>query len=425
MHLSNVRFNLAISVLSEIVQMQQPADVVLGHFFRKHAKLGASDRSYIADSVFAILRRRLLIEHLCHDVTPRRMFLAYLAKSPLVDLDRLSSYLRPSEKQWMDEVRSTPEENLSLALRSDLPEWVTKKLAKFMDASDILALGQGLHSSAPLDLRVNTLLANRELVLSELAHRNINASLTPFSPIGVRLDGKPAINRDPLFLSGKIEVQDEGSQLLCFLLEPTRHDMIVDFCAGAGGKTLAIGAMMRSQGRIYAFDTSEKRISRLKPRLKRSGLSNVHAQPIDSENDLKIKRLHGKIDKVLVDAPCSGLGTLRRNPDLKLRLTQSDAQELSEKQLRILNSAAKLLKNGGRLVYATCSFLPEENEKVVERFLEQNPNFQQLNCAQILANQQVVLDTGKNLKLYPHLHHTDGFFAVALERMDNAPILLK
>jgi 16S rRNA (cytosine967-C5)-methyltransferase len=425
MHLSEVRFNLAISALTEILQAQQPADVVLGNFLHKHKKLGSNDRSYIADTVFAILRRHLLLRHLCHDATPRRLFLAYLAKSPQCDLNGLSPHLRGSEKQWMADIRPLSEDKLSLALRSDLPEWITKKLAKFMDAAEILALGQSLQHSAPLDLRVNTLLASREAVLSELAQRNINASLTPYSPLGIRLGDKPAINRDPLFLSGKIEVQDEGSQLLCYLLEPKRHDMVVDFCAGAGGKTLTLGAMMRSHGRIYAFDPSEKRISRLKPRLKRSGLSNVHAQCINNENDLKIKRLHGKIDKVLVDAPCSGLGTLRRNPDLKLRLSSVSVEELSEKQFAILNSAAKLLKSGGRLVYATCSFLAEENEKVVERFLACNPNFSLLNCAEILENQQIPLKTGRYLKLYPHLHHTDGFFAAALEKSHTVPNSLK
>ncbi len=174
--------------------------------------------------------------------------------------------------------------------------------------------------------------------------------------------GKPALNQLPLFINGGVEVQDEGSQLLCHLVAPKRGEMVVDFCAGAGGKTLALGAAMRSTGRLYAFDVSEKRLANLKPRLARSGLSNVHPVLIDSERDAKIKRLAGKIDRVLVDAPCSGLGTLRRNPDLKWRQSPESVLELTAKQAAILDSAARLVKGGGRVVYATCSVLEAENE---------------------------------------------------------------
>ena len=204
-----------------------------------------------------------------------------------------------------------------------------------------------MQEPAPLDLRVNTLLANREEVLALLKSDGIEGDATPYSPVGVRLSGKPAINRHELFVTGKVEVQDEGSQLLGYLLAPQRRDMVVDFCAGAGGKTLMLAALMRSQGRIYAFDTSEKRLNNLKPRLKRSGLSNLYPQLIANENDLKVKRLAGKIDRVLVDAPCSGLGTLRRNPDLKWRQSLQSIEELKHKQAAILASAANLLKPGG------------------------------------------------------------------------------
>jgi 16S rRNA (cytosine967-C5)-methyltransferase len=172
---------------------------------------------------------------------------------------------------------------------------------------------------------------------------------------------------------------------------------------------------MHSQGRIYAFDNSEKRLNNLKPRLKRSGLSNLYPQLITNENDIKVKRLTGKIDRVLVDAPCSGLGTLRRNPDLKWRQSSQSLEELKRKQAAILSSAANLLKAGGRLVYATCSFLPEENQEIVQNFLDCHPQFILLNCAQLLAQQKIPLDTGTFLQLSPRLHSTDGFFAAALE----------
>jgi 16S rRNA (cytosine967-C5)-methyltransferase len=204
--------------------------------------------------------------------------------------------------------------------------------------------------------------------------------------------------------------------LLGYLLAPTRHDLVVDFCAGSGGKSLLLGALMRSHGRIYAFDVSAARLNRLKPRLKRSGLSNIHAQPIRNENDIRVKRLAAKIDRVLVDAPCSGLGTLRRNPDLKWRQSPRSVEELVLKQAAILRAAANLVKPGGRLVYATCSLLAEENEDIVAAFLGERGDFGKLHCGELLVQQGIALDTGEFLRLLPHVHGTDGFFAVALQR---------
>jgi 16S rRNA (cytosine967-C5)-methyltransferase len=195
--------------------------------------------------------------------------------------------------------------------------------------------------------------------------------------------------------------------------------MVVDFCAGAGGKTLLLGALMRSTGRLYAFDVSDKRLARLKPRLARSGLSNVHPVMISGENDSKVKRLAGKIDRVLVDAPCSGLGTLRRNPDLKWRQTPESVAELARKQADILAGAARLVKAGGRLVYATCSILPEENEAVVDAFLAAHPDFIRVSAPEILARQGIALDCPSengDLRLSPQLHGTDGFYAAVMER---------
>src|SRR5216110_839037 len=216
---------------------------------------------------------------------------------------------------------------------------------------------------------------------------DIASEPTPYSPWGLRAEGKPAIRHHPLFLSGAIEVQDEGSQLLGLIVAPKRSEMVVDFCAGAGGKTLLLGAIMRSQGRLYAFDVSAGRLARLKPRLARSGLSNVQPFLLEDERDTKVKRLAGKIDRVLVDAPCSGFGTLRRNPDLKWRHRPQAAQELAQKQRRILEAAARLLKPGGRLVYATCSILPEENEAIADAFAAAHPQFRALSCEELLAGQ--------------------------------------
>jgi 16S rRNA (cytosine967-C5)-methyltransferase len=197
---------------------------------------------------------------------------------------------------------------------------------------------------------------------------------------------------------------------------PKRNDMVVDFCAGAGGKTLLLGAMMRSQGRLYAFDVVARRLQKMAPRLARSGLSNVHPQVITHERDAKVKRLAGKIDRVLVDAPCTGFGTLRRNPDLKWRQTPQDVAELAAKQARILDAASMLVKPGGRVVYATCSVLPEENDAIVDAFLAAHPTFSERDVAPLLVQAGVPLDTGPRLRLMPHVHGCDGFFAAVLER---------
>jgi 16S rRNA (cytosine967-C5)-methyltransferase len=224
-----------------------------------------------------------------------------------------------------------------------------------------------------------------------------------------------------VFMRGDVEVQDEGSQLLALMVDAKRGEMVVDFCAGAGGKTLALGAAMRNTGRLYAFDTSGHRLASLKPRLARSGLSNVHPVQIAHERDDRIKRLAGKIDRVLVDSPCSGLGTLRRNPDLKWRQSPESVAELVVKQAAILASAARLLKPGGRLVYATCSLLEAENEAIALAFTEASArDFAPMPAAEVLTRAHVSdadrLVRGNFLRLWPHRHGTDGFFAAVWER---------
>jgi 16S rRNA (cytosine967-C5)-methyltransferase len=341
------------------------------------------------------------------------LLLLWLSRSAGYSGRELGALCSSDETQWLNTTRA--QGALPLSVEADLPQWVIDRLPEH-DETFVRALGRSLQESAPLDLRVNTLRANRDEVLARLAAEGIAAAPTPLSPIGIRLQGKPALGRHQLFTSGMVEVQDEGSQLLGYLLAPRRTDLVVDFCAGAGGKTLMLGALMNSQGRLYAFDVSEKRLSKLKPRLKRSGLSNLHPLVIAHENDTKVKRLAGKIDRVLVDAPCSGMGTLRRNPDLKFRQSPEGVAELVAKQTAILNAAARLVKPGGRLVYATCSLLTDENQRIVTAFLAAHPQFSVLNCGELLQKQGISLDCGDHMQLWPHIHRTDGFFAVALER---------
>jgi 16S rRNA (cytosine967-C5)-methyltransferase len=283
------------------------------------------------------------------------------------------------------------------------------------------SLCRALEEPAPLDLRVNVLRARREDVQQALRALGVESTPTPWSPWGLRVADKPALTKLAPFECGDVEVQDEGSQLLALLTGARRGEMVVDFCAGAGGKTLALGAMMRSTGRLYALDTSGHRLAALKPRLARSGLSNVHPVQIAHERDERVKRLAGKADRVLVDAPCSGLGTLRRNPDLKWRQSPETVQALQAQQLSILRSAARLLRPGGRLVYATCSLLRAENEEVAAAFdADRAGDFEPLSAAEALGEARVEdaqsLVDGPALRLWPHRHRTDGFYAMAWRR---------
>jgi 16S rRNA (cytosine967-C5)-methyltransferase len=407
----------AVAAVDLVLPLAHPADAVLRNFFRVNCELGSKERAFVAEAVFTVLRHKRLLESLIAHPTPRRLVLGSMLKLQGYSLGQLERLLRPDDHDWAVQLKSADVESLPSAVRLSLPDWLYERLVAEYSEEEALAFGRAMLKSAPLDLRVNTLVAERTQVLEELRASGFAAEPMRWSPIGIRLAGKPAINRHPLFTGGAVEVQDEGSQLLGYLVAPKRREMVVDFCAGAGGKTLMMGALMQSSGRLYALDVSEKRLNNFKPRLKRSGLSNVHPQLIQGENDIKVKRLAGKINRVLVDAPCSGLGTLRRNPDLKWRQSPEGVIELGAKQRAILNGAATLLKPGGRLVYATCSVLPEENEAIIEQFLATHADFQVVGCQEILDEQRIALESGVFLELCPQRHDTDAFFAAVLERL--------
>jgi 16S rRNA (cytosine967-C5)-methyltransferase len=409
-------FAHAEAVLGQLLRFEHPADAVVSRYFREHRQLGHADRAFVAETVFAVLRRGRSLEARCAgQLSDRRRLLAALAVVRGWSQRELAPVLKAGEEEWLAVAKALPEAELAPAVRCDLPDWLYERLAAQYGADETLALAQALNQPAPLDLRVNTLKTSREALLEVLTADGMAAVPGALSPLAVRLRDKPALARHPLFLAGAFEVQDEGSQLLGYLLEPKRGEMVVDFCAGAGGKTLLLGALMRNTGRLYAFDVSDRRLAKLKPRLARSGLSNVHPARIEHERDTKIKRLSGKADRVLVDAPCSGLGTLRRNPDLKWRQDESSVAELTAKQAAILAAAAPLVRPGGRLVYATCSLLHAENEAIVEAFLAGHPGFTLVPAADVLARQGIEVE-GEMLRLLPHRHRTDGFFAAILER---------
>ncbi len=402
--------------IADLRRFASPADSGLSAFFRVHRELGARDRAFIADGAFAYLRRKRSLEALAESIEPRRLALGVVLRDMGRSLRDLAPAMSATDEIWARAFKSRVHSELPPAVAHDVPDWLWERLGAAYDEPTRDALTRAWQDPAPFDLRVNTGKATREDALAALVADGFAATPTPHSPVGIRIGGRPSLTHHPWLADGRVEVQDEGSQLVGYALAPRRSDMVVDFCAGAGGKTLLMGALMRSQGRLYAFDTSPARLAKLTPRLARSGLSNVHPQVIAHERDTKVKRLAGKVDRVLVDAPCTGFGTLRRNPDLKWRQSERAVGELAAKQASILASAATLVKPGGRIVYATCSVLPEENEAIIAAFLAAHPQFTQASAAAELARANIALDTGPTLKLLPHLHGCDGFFAAVLQR---------
>ncbi len=410
-------------VLREILRFSAPADTTLSRYFKDHPRLGSRERGAVAEGIYAILRNKSFFTDFAEagqSPTMRRLTILGLAEA--VGADSLGG-LTEEETAFLERIKEIDRSLMPAQMRSNLPKWLFDKFVAQYGEAETLALADALNQPAPLDLRVNSIKATRDEVQAGLAEAPIAALPMPYAPLGLRVIKKPSLQNLPLFKSGAIEVQDEGSQVLSQIVGAKRGEMVVDFCAGAGGKTLALGALMRNTGRLYAFDISEKRLAKLKPRLARSGLSNVHPVQIAHERDAKIKRLAGKIDRVLVDAPCSGLGTLRRNPDVKWRQKVDAVAEMQVKQASILDGAARLLKGGGRLVYATCSLLDEENDFIVEQFLAAHPEFDLVPMSEVLAEQKIDLEMGDYLKLLPHKHQTDGFFAAVLQRkpLDKKP----
>ncbi len=411
---------LTAELLRRLLRFDAPADGVVSTFFRQQRALGPRERHGVAETVYAVLRRRLLFEHLARSgrgpLERRLVLLGWQG-----DRVWLHGALDADEAAWLERCRAIDPVGLEEPLRHNLPEWLASVLREQLGSQDFMALAEVLLQPAPLDLRVNLLKAKREAVQRELADAGIDTQPTVYSPWGLRARGKPALQKLAAFNRGEFEVQDEGSQLLALLTGAKRGQMVVDFCAGAGGKTLALGAAMRDTGRLYAWDTSGHRLDAMKPRLARSGLSNVHPAQLAHERDERIARLAGKVDRVLVDAPCSGLGTLRRNPDLKWRQSPQAVAALQLQQRAILDSAARLPKPGGRLVYASCSLLRAENEDVADAFeRDRSADFVPVPAADALRAAQVIdadtLCEHGRMRLWPHRHGTDGFFAAVWQR---------
>lgn len=408
--------------LSVILKLDGPADVLMKLFFKSSPHLGVRDRGLIAEGIYYALRHyaslRWAMRPVHPDRAPRLAALVTLARQH--GLEALPPNSIGREEGPLKNILAAKIEDAPAHVRAELPQWLFDLIEAQYD--DTAVLYPAMLEGAPLDLRVNLLKANREEVLAELEKNGVQAFATPYSPDGIRLPTKPGLTQWPIYKDGLVDVQDEGSQLIARLVHPHRREMICDFCAGAGGKTLAMGALMRSTGRLYAFDVNEKRLNGMLPRMRRAGLSNVHPIAIRNEKDNRVKRLQGKFDRVLIDAPCSGTGTFRRNPDLKWRLSPAEMDRINDIQKNILEEASKLVKAGGRLVYATCSMIRRENQDVVEAFLAAHPEWHLVPALEVLAQQGITFDPeaakrfGDYFQMLPHVHNTDGFFAAVLVR---------
>ncbi|MBF0461075.1 MAG: RsmB/NOP family class I SAM-dependent RNA methyltransferase [Magnetococcales bacterium] len=414
------------------------ADQVLETFFRdRHA--GSRERAGIAALVFYVLRHRRYVEALLRavwpaDTVPDGMSLALAASVAMQE------EATPGEEPFLralgplrlllglsgDDNRGPPPP-LHPAERLSLPDWLWQRLVEQWGAVQAEQLGAALNQPASVDLRVNGLRATREQLLAALAEAQMAAIPTPCSPVGVRLRQRQSLGTLACFKQGWFEVQDEGSQLIAPLLTPQPGETVVDLCAGGGGKTLHLAALMRNRGRIVATDTDERRLARLGVRGKRAGVRIIQTVALRHERDPRLKSLAGRADAVLVDAPCSGLGTLRRRPEIKWRLQAAQVEAYHYRQCALLEAGARLTRPGGRLLYATCSLLQRENQAVVEAFLADNRQFR-LQPVPVLPGsmggtpagvgpETPPLDKPLFLSLLPHQTQMDGFFAALLRRV--------
>lgn len=415
-----------VKLIGLLGRFDSPADAVLSHYFRANPKLGSGDRHWIAESAYTWLRLRPRIAHLCEGgqgpVLQRWAQLSLLLVNAPQKLWALGA---AEEHQWLSRVLAVKLDSLPMEHRVCLPFWFWGRLVEQIGEAEAFRFAQASLEPAALDLRVNRIKATPAAVVEALDAAGIPHAPIEGLPDGIRLSTKPALSQLDAFKDGGIEVQDAGSQWIAAMTAPRRGDLVVDFCAGAGGKTLALGSLMRNSGRLIAVDTAQGRLARLKPRLQRSGLSNVYPLAIDTENDVRLERYHRKADRVLVDAPCSGMGTLRRNPDLKWRQTTDDLAELVVRQASILRAASELVKPDGRLVYATCSVLKEENEDIIEAFLTANPEFRLRHWNEILLPDQRPpgLQASADqpwLRLWPQRDGCDGFFVAVMQRAGEA-----
>lgn len=431
------RLKALAEILKEVMEAPTlPADRVLSSYVRKRRYIGSKDRRFLSNQLYTLLRNRGPLLFLKESFKGERessekevllyalFFLKQTFDEMMTACDGSLYHLKPLE---IDE--KTYLKNLSKDSPQDLPLWALLNYPFEIESLLEKSLGERteenfishmkmLMKEAPLDLRVNTLKASRDDILAWFDKEGIEAHPTFYSPVGIRLPIKIDLKENILFKEGKIEIQDEGSQLISFLMAPQKGERVVDFCAGAGGKTLGLAALMENKGTIIATDINPVRLQKAKERFRRSGIHMVETRLLENpDSDRWTKRQKEKFDRVLVDAPCSGSGTWRRNPDQKWKLKIKDIEELQNLQFKILSKASSLLKKGGYLVYATCSFFLEENEKIIERFLAAESSNFILEEASTYFEKSLPIFDGPFLKLQPNVTGTDGFFAALLKKI--------
>jgi 16S rRNA (cytosine967-C5)-methyltransferase len=414
----------------------RPADVVLSDYLRARKYLGSHDRKFISEAVYTTLRQELSLERFIRIALPELsnkstyallIFLS-LAQRSQENLLSPTSELTLLPEQTLSDLHArflSHRQSQTLSERFSFPDWVTEKLRAEFSEQALEHLYTSLNSEAPLTLRTNTLLISREDLQERLLRENITTTFGTLSPDALLCEKRRPIFHTEAFKQGLCEIQDEGSQLISLLLNPKPKTITLDACAGGGGKTLHLATLMQNKGKVYAYEKILKRFGNIRDRLKRSSLQNVELLDSDEKLQRFREKFTGKVDYLLIDAPCTGSGTLRRNPDLKRRLTPESLERIRNTQSEILDDYAPLLKMGGRLVYATCSIFQEENEAQVEAFLSRHKNFSLLPASEVVKEIRIDADLTRlcerlkdetYLKLFPHRDKTDGFFAAVLTR---------
>lgn len=395
-------------------------DQILDQFFREHHS-GQMERTRISALVFHGLRHRRVLE---------KRLQAFLPDSSLCRGPELAIAALASQQDWPDEPLRTllgvgsalsghiPPSPLSLAEQLSLPDWLWQRWQAQFGTEQAEALGIAMNQPAGVDLRVNPLRTTRDKLIHTLAELNVHATPTPYAPMGVRLNQRYPLNGLTPFKQGLFEVHDEGSQLISPLLAPQPGWTVVDLCAGGGGKSLHLAALMQNRGKVIAADIEQTRLARIGARIKRAGARTIRTVVLRHERDPKLKGLEGRADAVLVDAPCSGVGTLRRHPEIKWRLQPQQVEAFHYRQCALLEAGARLTRPGGRLLYATCSLLQRENEDVARAFLADNTDFRLLSVPRLCAakSNETEPPTMPFLTLLPHQTKTDGFFAALFQR---------
>ena len=429
------RLSSAIDLLAAVEgSPRRPADAIANDFFRARRFIGGSDRRNVSERAWGAIRQRLrLAWHFAvlgeHEPRPRMLMAAHLILAEGWSLEGIEQNysgerftpvpLVPSEAALLARMVGQPliHPDMPEGPRLNLPEWALPGLIARFGAA-LPAEAAAMEDAAPLDLRANLLRGTREEALAALLAEGIAATPTPFSPWGLRIADRRPVSATKAFEAGLIEVQDEGSQLIALLTDARPGMRVADYCAGAAGKTLALAATMGNKGHIVACDVSVTRLEGAVRRLRRAGVNNAERHLLTAGDKWR-KRQGRKFDRVLVDAPCTGSGTWRRNPDARIRTNARDLAELIAKQAMILDDASELVRAGGRLVYATCSLLPEEDELQVEDFLQRHPDFTPVAMSALwtqLLPGVAPPGEGPHMTLSPARHGTDGFFAAVLER---------